>query len=80
MRQTLHINLARKLLDKGQPVTMTVARKDGSLLEISRDNPVVSLSYDVYTGLRTIKFIRSGQKRTIRDCMIIAIEDFDVFL
>lgn len=80
MRQSLHINLARKLLDKGQPVTMTVVKKDGSLLEVTKDNPVVSLSYDVYTGLRTVKFLRSGQKRTIRDCMIVAIDDFDVFL
>ncbi len=80
MRSTIHINDARKILDRGDPVTMTVVRKDGSLLEITRDNPVVSLSYDVYTGLRNIKFIRSGAKRTIRDCLIIAINDFDVFL
>ena len=80
MRSAIHINDARRILDKGDPATMSVVRKNGSVLEISKDNPVVSLSYDVYTGLRTVKFLRSGAKRTIRDCMIIAINDFDVFL
>lgn len=80
MRSAIHINDARRILDKGDPVTMSVVRKNGSVLDISKDNPVVSLSYDVYTGLRTVKFLRSGAKRTIRDCMIIAINDYDVFL
>lgn len=80
MQSTIHINEARKILDRGDPVTMTITKKDGSLLRITRDNPVVSLSYDVYTGLRTVKFLRSGQKRTIRDCLILAVNDFEVFL
>lgn len=76
----LHINEARRILDRGDPVTMTIVKKDGTLLEITKDNPAVSLSYDVYTGLRTIKFLRSNQKRTIRDCLIIAINGSSVFL
>ena len=80
MRNTIHINEARRILDKGDPVRMSVVKKDGSILDITDDNPAVSLSYDVYTGLRTIKFLRSGEKRTIRDCMIISINDYDVFL
>lgn len=80
MRSAIHINEARRILDKGEPVALAVVKKDGSILEVTMDNPVVSLSYDVYTGLRTIKWVRSGQKRTIRDCMIIAVNDFDVFL
>lgn len=80
MQSTIHINEARKILDRGHPVTMTITRKDGSLLQVTRDNPVVSLSYDVYTGLRTVKFLRSGQKRTVRDYLILAINDFEVFL
>lgn len=59
---------------------MSVVKKDGSMLLITKDNPAVSLSYDVYTGLRTIKLLRSGQKRSIRDCLITSINDFDVFL
>lgn len=80
MRQAIHINKARRLLDQGEPHTLSVVRKDGTVLHIARESPVVSLSYDVYTGLRQIKFVRSGQVRTIRDCCIIAIDDFDVFL
>lgn len=80
MRSTIHINDARRILDAGQPVRMSVVKKDGSILDITDDNPAVSLSYDVYTGLRTIKFLRSGERRTIRDCMIISINDYDVFL
>lgn len=80
MKSTIHINEARRILDKGDPVRLSVVKKDGSILNITDDNPVVSLSYDVYTGLRTIKFLRSGERRTIRDCMIIAINDYDVFL
>lgn len=80
MLSSIHINDARRILDRGDTVTMKIIRKDGSLLEITKDNPVVSLSYDVYTGLRTIKFLRSGQKRSIRDCLIIAINDLSVFL
>ncbi len=80
MRSTIHINEARRILDKGEPVRMSVVKMDGSVLDITDDNPAVSLSYDVYTGLRTIKFLRSGAHRTIRDCMIIAINDYDVFL
>ncbi len=80
MKSTIHINEARRILDKGDPVRLSVVKKDGSILDITDENPVVSLSYDVYTGLRTVKFLRSGQTRTIRDCMIIAINDFDVFL
>ena len=80
MQSSIHINEARRLLDAGKPVTLTVVKKNGTLMHIGKDNPAVSLSYDVYTGLRTIKLMRSGQKRTIRDCMIIGINDFDVFL
>lgn len=80
MKSSIHINEARRILDKGDPVRLSVVKKDGSILHITDKNPVVSLSYDVYTGLRTIKFLRSGEKRTIRDCMIIAINDYDVFL
>lgn len=66
------------MLDAGSPVSIKYCkRKDGSV--ISADN-VVSLRYDYYTGMRTIKFLRNGLIRSIHDCLIIAINDFDVFL
>ena len=77
MRDAIHISQARKMLDSGQKVDLYVVRKNGTLLE-AKD--VVSLRYDFYAGTRTIKFLRSGKKRTIRDCLIFGINDFDVFL
>jgi hypothetical protein len=77
MRSALHISQARKMLDSGQKVDLYVVKKNGTILEAKE---VVSLRYDFYAGTRTIKFLRSGKKRTIRDCLIIGINDFDVYL
>lgn len=74
----MFIGDARRLLDAGQPVDIVYIKKsDGSLMEARN---IVSLRYDFYTGLRTIKFLANGQKRTIHDVLIIAINEFEVFL
>lgn len=66
------------MLDSGRPVSLTYCkRKNGSVIN-ARD--VVSLRYDFYTGMRTIKFLHNGQIRSIHDCLIIGINDLDVFL
>ncbi len=66
------------MLDAGQPVSITYCkRKNGSIIE---GEDVVSLRYDFYTGMRTIKFLRSGQIRSIHDCLIIGINGYDVYL
>lgn len=65
------------MLDSGEPVSLVYVKKDGSIMH--PDN-VVSLRYDFYTGLRTIKILRNGQKRTIHDCCIIGINEYEVFL
>lgn len=78
MSKAIHISQARAMLDSGQPVSLTYCKqKDGSI--ITAEN-VVSLRYDFYTGMRTIKILRNGQIRSIHDCLIIGINDFDVFL
>lgn len=78
MTDQIHISQARKMLDSGKPVSLTyVKKKDGSVI---RAENIVSLRYDYYTGLRTIKFLRNGQKRTIHDMLIIGIDDFEVFI
>nr|WP_304651264.1 hypothetical protein [Bacteroides acidifaciens] len=41
---------------------------------------VVSLRYDFYTGLRTIKLLHNGRKMSIHDVCIIGINEFEVFL
>lgn len=66
------------MLDSGKPVSLTYCkRKDGSIIAAQN---VVSLRYDFYTGMRTIKFLRNGEIRSIHDCLIIGINDLDVFL
>lgn len=77
MSNAIHISAARKMLDYGQPVSLSYVKKNGQLMTV--DN-VVSLRYDFYTGMRTIKCLRNGQMRSIHDVCIIAINDFDVFL
>lgn len=65
------------MMDRGTPVNLTVVKKNGTLFDAKE---VVSLRYDYYRGTRQIKFIRSGQIRTIHDVCIIGIDDFEVFL
>lgn len=77
-KKGLHISQARKMLEHGQPVDLTVVRlKNGALI---RYDNAVSLRYDYYKGTRTIKLLNSGEIRTVHDVCIIGIDDFEVFL
>ena len=73
----MFIGDARRLLDAGQPVSLVYIKKNGQRMEARN---IVSLRYDFYTGMRTIKFLANGLKRTIHDVLIIAINEFEVFL
>lgn len=77
MDNSMFIGDARRLLDAGQPVSLVYIKKNGQRIEVKN---VVSLSYDFYTGLRTIKLLHNGKNRTIHDVCIIAINEFEVFL
>ena len=66
------------MLDSGQPVSLTFVKRTNGAIVHAED--VVSLRYDFYTGMRTIKFLHTGQKRSIHDALIIGINDFEVFL
>ena len=59
------------------PVDLVVWKSDGSLLHYPN---VISLKYDFYAGTRTIKFLRSGEIRTVRDVCISKINGLEVFL
>lgn len=74
---SLHISQARKILDRGKPVNLRVVTSKGSIIEAQN---VVSLRYDFYGGTRTIKWLLSGEIRTIRDVCIIGLDDFEVYL
>lgn len=66
------------MLDSGHPVDLDVVKlRDGSVIHFKQ---VVSLRYDYYRGTRTLRILASHQIRTIHDCLIIGIDDFEVFL
>lgn len=77
MKKAIHLSQALAMLNRGERVSLRVITSKGKILA---GDDIVSLSYDRYKGTRSIKFIRSGQIRTIHDVCIIGIDDFDVFL
>lgn len=77
MKKALHISQALAMLNSGQRVSLSVITVKGKLM-VCED--VISLSYDRYKGTRSIKFVRSGEIRTIHDVGIVGIDDFDVYL
>ena len=77
MNDAVHITTARAMLDRGEPVKLRYVKRNGSGIEMEEAG---SLRYDFYKGTRTVKLLRSGVKRTIRDVCIIGINDMEVFL
>lgn len=77
MKKAIHLSQALAMLNKGERVSIRIITVKGKLMECE---DVISLSYDRYKGTRSIKFMRSGQIRTIHDVCIVGINDFDVYL
>lgn len=77
MKKALHISQALAMLNSGQRVSLSVITVKGKLMKCE---DVISLSYDRYKGTRSIKFVRSGEIRTIHDVCIVGIDDFNVYL
>ena len=77
MKKAIHLSQALAMLNNGGRVSLQIVTTKGKLM-LAED--VVSLSYDRYKGTRSIKFMRSGEIRTIHDVCIVGIDDFEVFL
>lgn len=77
MKKAIHISQALAMLNRGERVSLRGVTVKGKILPCE---DVISLSFDRYKGTRSIKFVRSGQIRTIHDVCIIGIDDFDVYL
>ena len=73
----IHLSTAQAMMLRPDPVELVVFKSDGSLLHYPS---VISLKYDFYAGTRTIKFLRSGEIRTVRDVCISKINGLEVFL
>lgn len=77
MPKSIHITTAKKMLESGKPVDLQVYTKDG---RFQTHQECIGLRYDLYTGTRRIKLLRSGQIRVIRDCLIMSINGMQVYL
>lgn len=77
MKKAIHLSQALAMLGNGERVSLRVVSVKGKLMEW---NDVIALSFDRYKGTRSIKFLRSGEIRTIHDVCIVGIDDFDVYL
>ena len=75
--KSVHISTARVMLNSGDPVSLSVWKKDGSIMYIEN---CISLHYDFRGGWRNIKILPSGEMRRVRDCLIFEINGLEVFL
>ncbi|MDD2645999.1 MAG: hypothetical protein PHQ88_07760 [Bacteroides sp.] len=73
----IHINIARRILERGDLVSLKVFKKNGELMECHN---VVSITSYFRGGTRKLKFIASGEIRQIRDVCIVEINDEEVYL
>lgn len=77
MTKAIHLTQALGMLNRGGSCSLRVVTRSGA---VKNYDDVVSLRYDHYKGTRSVKFLRSGQVRSIRDIAIIGIDDFEVYL
>lgn len=73
----IHLSTACELMQKPEPVNLTVLKKDGGLMELEQ---CTSLRIDKYKGTRRVKMLRSGEIRMIRDCLILYVNGMEVVL
>lgn len=73
----MHISAARKILNSGKPVDLSVWKADGSVMHLKN---AVSLRYSYYGGYRNMKIQGSAGIRKIRDCCIFLLNGEEVRL
>lgn len=73
---SIHISTARQMLARKEPVTVSYVTKDGRL-ETIKD--AVPLGIQFYSGTRNFK-LQNGDIRKVRDNLIVALNNFEVFL
>lgn len=75
--QSIHINTMREMLSRPEAVDLSIFTSKG---EVQHYKDCISLRYDVRTGTRRIKLLKSGQIRQVRDVCIFEINGMEVFL
>lgn len=74
--QSIHISTARRMLALRELVTVTYVTRKGEVETLVNAMP---LRADFYSGTRNFK-LPNGEIRKVRDHLIIAINDKEVFL
>lgn len=72
----MHISTARKILNAHEPLKISFVTAKGELQTYSGAIP---LQADFYAGTRNLK-LPNGEIRRIRDTLIVAINDDEVYL
>lgn len=75
--KSIHLSTAREILKTKEPVSLSVWKKDGSIMHI---DSCISLHYNFRGGWRNVKIFPSGEMRRIRDCLIFQINGLEVYL
>ena len=73
---SIHISDARRVLARRLPVKLSFVTKAGELITV---NDAIQLKVNFYAGTRNFK-LPNGEIRCVRDSLIVAVNDNEVFL
>lgn len=80
----LHLVMERKEKGERVPFSLVYLCRDGSVMS---ESGVVCVGVDRRKGTRTLQFLSSGERvgdsvryqtRTIRDCLVLMVDDFKI--
>ncbi|MBD5273424.1 MAG: hypothetical protein HDS36_00960 [Bacteroides sp.] len=74
---SIHLSQARRIMQSPREFSLRFLTAKGEIRDIPR---AISLKWDFDTGTRTIKCFPSNQIRRIRDCLILAINDIEIYI
>ncbi len=74
--ESIHLSQARAIMQRSR-FSIRFLTADGKCRHVKE---AISLKWDFDTGTRTIKCFPSNQIRRIRDCLILEINDIEVYI
>lgn len=77
MSNSIHISVARAMIDSGNPVDISLWTSKG---EAQTWRGCVGMSFSRHWGTRQVKMLRSREIRTLRDVCIFAVNGLEVFI
>ena len=79
MEKSIHLSTAKKIMDD-KTKSFSIKVWELSTGEILEFKDVVCIKYNFRSGTRNIKFLRSGEIRTVRDVCVFEINGMPVYL